>query len=188
MSVNFVQNIQNIINETQFFEGELKIGYLRNNIFNFNIRDNVYSGFKNFINKNNSATNFKQKIYQYYDLQMISKDENSHVCFKLDENSRMQYITLFDNKLSLRFKLNNANIIDNIYFPCLDKYDNYEEQNIDRYSIKFKNSIINIDFINTENNIKSIIFKFQVDKNNYDNFKSNLAFILSKFYRTKINL
>lgn len=188
MSNNFIKNIENSISETQFFDGELKVGFLRNNIFNYNIRDNVYYGFKNFINKNNSATNMKQKLYQYYDLQMISKDENSHIVYKLNENSNMEYITLFENKLSLRFKLNNANIIDNIYFPCLDKYDNYEEQDIDRYSIKFKNSTINIDFINNQNNVKSIIFRFKVDKTNYDNFKNNLSFILSKFYRTKINL
>ena len=188
MSLELIKNIEDNINESQFFDGELKVGYLRNNIFNYNIRDNVFYGFKNFINKNNSATNIKQKVYQYYDLQMISKDENSHICFKLNENSKMNYITLLENKLSLRFKLNNSNIIDNIYFPCLEKYDNYEEQDIDRYSIKFKNSIVNIDFINNQNNIKSIIFKFQVDKNNYDNFKCNLSFILSKFYRTKINL
>jgi len=188
MSHKFVNNIKDIIDETQFFDGELKIGYLRNNIFNFNIRDNIYDGFKNFINRNNSVTTFKQKVYQYYDLQMISKDENSHICFKLNENSQMEYITLLENKLSLRFKLNNTNIIDNINFPCLEKYDNYEEQDIDRYSIKFKNSIINIDFINTHNNVKSIIFKFKVDNNNYDNFKYNLSFVLSKFYRTNINL
>lgn len=118
---------------------------------------------------------------------LISKDENSHVCFKLND-SKMDYISPLPNKLSLRFKLNNSNIIDNIYFPCIDNYDNYEEQEIDRYSIKFKNSIINIDFINTQNNIKSIIFKFKVDDKNFDNFKYNLSFVLSKLYRTNINL
>jgi len=183
----FISNIHTILDDAHFFEGELKVGFLKNNIFNYNIQDNIYFGFKNFISKNNTATNIKQTVYSYYDLMLISKDENSHVCFKLND-SKMDYISPLPNKLSLRFKLNNSNIIDNIYFPCIDNYDNYEEQEIDRYSIKFKNSIINIDFINTQNNIKSIIFKFKVDDKNFDNFKYNLSFVLSKLYRTNINL
>jgi hypothetical protein len=186
-----MNNISNYINETldntNFFEGELKVGYLKNDIFNYNINNSVYYGFKNFIEKNNNANKIKQKIYHHFDMMLISKDENSHVCFKLNE-THMEYYTPIQNKLSLRFKKYNNNIIDNLNFPCLDSYHNYEDHEIDRYSINYNNSIINIDFININNDVKSIIFKFKVESANIDNFKINLQYVLSKFYRKKINL
>lgn len=182
---DFLKEIENIVNEQKFFEGELKIGYLKNGIFAYNLRDNVFYGFKNFIGKRNIATNLKQTVYKYYDLILISKDENSHVCFKVNDYN-LKYVTPFENKLSLRFKINNLNVMDNIYFPCIDEYNNFEEQNIDRYEMKFKNSIINIDFININDKVNSIILKFNVDSNNLQNFTNNLKFILSKFYRTDL--
>ena len=71
---DFLKEIENIVNEHKFFEGELKIGYLKNDIFAYNLRDNVFYGFKNFIGKRNTATNLKQTVYKYYDLILISKD------------------------------------------------------------------------------------------------------------------
>ena len=134
-----------------------------------------------------NSTELKYKIYQHYDMVMISKDENSHVCFKLKQD-HLKYYSPFKNKLSLRFKKNNRNIIDNLNFPYLDKYHNYEVHEIERFSMNYKNSIINIDFININDDIKSIIFKFKVETSNYDNFKKNLEYILTKFYRKKLNL
>jgi len=185
--MNITNYIETILKNTDFFEGELKVGFLRNDIFTYNINDNTFYGFKNFISKNNKSIEVKHKMYQYYDMVMISKDENSHVCFKSTPD-HMQYYSPFKNKLSLRFKQNNKNIIDNLNFPYLEKYHNYEEHDIERFSINYRNSIINIDFININDDNKSIIFRFKVESSNYDNFKKNLEYILTKFYRQKIHL
>ena len=179
--------INNNLEDTNFFEGELKVGYLKNDFLNYNINKKTFYGFKNFLEKNNQSTKINQKLYQYYDMMMISKDEHSHVCFKIHD-SDMSYYTPFDRNYSLRFKNYNFNVIDNIYFPSLEKYHNYEEQDIDRFSITYKNSTINIDFININDKVYSIVFKFKVENSNLDNFKRNLNYILTKFYRKKVNL
>jgi len=179
--------IKKILENTDFFEGELKAGFLKNDIFNYNMNDSTFYGFKNFISKNKSSIELKHKIYQYYDMIMVSKNDNSHVCFKLTPD-HMKYYSPFKNKLSLRFKKNNKNIIDNLNFPSLDEYHNYEVHEIERYSMNYKNSIINIDFININDDTKSIIFKFKVETENYDNFLKNLEYILTKFYRKNLNL
>ena len=44
--------IKEILENTDFFEGELKVGFLRNDIFNYNINDSTFYGFKNFISRN----------------------------------------------------------------------------------------------------------------------------------------
>ena len=159
------QYINNNLENTNFFEGELKVGYLKNDFFNYDINKKTFYGFKNFLEKNNQSTKIKQKLYQYYDMMMISKDDHSHVCFKLHE-SDMSYYTPFDKNYSLRFKNYNFNVID----------------------ISYKNSTINIDFVNINDKIHSIIFKFKVENSNLDNFKRNLNYILTKFYRKKVNL
>ena len=109
--MNIINYIDQTLKNSDFFEGELKLGFLKNDIFTYNINDNTFYGFKNFIEKNNSPLEIKHKIYKYYDMIMVSKNENSHVCFKLSTDY-MKYYTPFENKLSLRFKHNNKNIID----------------------------------------------------------------------------
>merc|ERR1711916_217424 len=52
---------------------------------------------------------YSQKIYKYYDMFMISTNENSHSCFKFT-NPEFKYVNILDNKLSLRFKINNSKI------------------------------------------------------------------------------
>lgn len=179
--------ISKTLENTDFFEGELKLGLLKNEIFSYNLNDKTFYTFKNFIEKNNKQIEINHKIYKYYDMIMVSKNDNSHVCFKLSTD-HMKYFTPFENKLSLRFKHNNKNIIDNLNFPNLDKYHNYEVHNIERFNLNYKNSIINIDFIIINQNIKSIIFRFKVETSNFENFKKNLDYLLSKFYRKKIIL
>ena len=176
--MDITKYIKEILETTDFFEGELKVGFLRNDIFTYNINDNTFNGFKSFIERNNKPINLNHKIYKYYDMVMVSKDENSHVCFKLTPD-HMKYYTPLRNKLSLRFKKNNKNIIDNISFPYLDEYHNYEVHEIERFGIKYKNSTINIDFVNINDDVKSIIFKFKVESSNYDNFKKKFRIYIN---------
>lgn len=185
--MDLLNYINKTLENTDFFEGELKLGFLKNDIFTYNINDKTFYGFKSFIEKNNSSIEFDHKIYKYYDMIMVSKNDNSHVCFKLSTD-HMKYYTPFENKLSLRFKHNNKNIIDNINFPNLDNYHNYEVHNIDRFNLNFKNSNIIIDFIKINNDVKSIIFRFKVETSNFENFKKNLEYLLTKFYRKKVTL
>ena len=69
----------------------------------------VGTALKNYL-INNNVNKIKQKIYHHYDMILISKDENSHVCFKLNE-THMEYYTPFQNKLSLGpYKLHGINV------------------------------------------------------------------------------
>lgn len=185
--MDLLNYISKTLENTDFFEGELKLGFLKNDIFTYSINDKTFYTFKNFIQKNNSSIEIDHKIYKYYDMIMVSKNDNSHVCFKLSTD-HMKYYTPFENKLSLRFKHNNKNIIDNINFPNLDNYHNYEVHNIERFNLNFKNSNINVDFVKINKDIKSIIFRFKVETSNFINFKKNLEYLLTKFYRNKITL
>ena len=185
----FLKFIDDNISEYKFFNGELKLGNLRNNVFDYNINSNLYNNFKNFIDSNDryQKESFTQTVYKYYDMYMISKNENSHTCFK-PINPNYHYIKLFENRLALRYKNTNNLMIDQINFPSIEKYDQQEYQEIDRYKISFKNSQILVDFININESVKSIIISFQIHENNYENSLKNLSYILSKFYKKNFNL
>ena len=185
----FLKFIDDNIKEYKFLNGELKIGNLRNNVFDYKINNNIYNNFKKFIDSNSryKKESFTQSIYKHYDMYMVTKNENSHTCFKLI-NPNYKYIKLFENKLALRYKNTSNLMIDQINFPALEKYDQEENQEIDRYTISFKNSQILIDFININKNVNSIIISFQIHENNYENSLKNLSYILSKFYKINFTL
>ena len=178
----FISNINNLIEKSNYVNGELKVGTLKNNFFDFNI--NNYNKFYNFISSKYKKTTSETKIYYYHKMFLISNNENSHICFKFND-IQLKYFTPFDKKYSLRFSNNDFNKIDALYFPSLEKYDYEENNKIDTFEVKYKNSTIYINFVNINNKVNSINFKFNVDKNNLDNFKNNLSFILSKFYFEK---
>ena len=182
-SSQFISNLNELILKYNYINGELKLGSLKDNFFNYNI--NNYEKFYNFLGNKYKKTVSESKIYYYYNMFLISKNENSHVCFQYN-NLHMNYFTPIKNKYSLRFRNNDFNKIDTIYFPTLEKYDNEEHNKIVTFEVKYKNSIIYVNFININENINRIIFKFYIDKNNIHNFKQNLSFILSKFYFEKV--
>ena len=185
----FLNFINENVKDYKFLNGELKVGNLRNNVFDYNIHNNLFNNFKNFIdsNKRYKKESFTQTVYKYYDMYMISKNENSHSCFKII-NPNYKYVQLFENKLALRYKNTNNLMLDQINFPALEKYHQQEIQKIDRYTISFKNSKILIDFININDKINSIIISFHIHENNYENSLKNLSYILSKFYKINFSL
>lgn len=185
----FLKFINDNISECKFLNGELKLGNLKNNVFDYNINSNLFNSFKNFIDSNDryEKESFAQTVYKHYDMYMISKNENSHACFKLI-NPNYQYIKIFEDRLALRYKNTNNLMIDQINFPSIEKYDQQESQEIDRYKISFKNSQILVDFININESVNSIIISFQIHENNYENSLKNLSYILSKFYKRNFNL
>ena len=185
----FLNFINENVKDYKFLNGELKVGNLRNNVFDYNIHNNLFNNFKNFIdsNKRYKKESFTQTVYKYYDMYMISKNENSHSCFKVI-NPNYKYVQLFENKLALRYKNTNNLMIDQISFPALEKYHQQEIQKTDRYTISFKNSKILIDFININDKINSIIISFHIHENNYENSLKNLSYILSKFYKINFSL
>ena len=185
----FLNFINENVKDYKFLNGELKVGNLRNNVFDYNIHNNLFSNFKNFIdsNKRYKKESFTQTVYKYYDMYMISKNESSHSCFKII-NPNYKYVQLFENKLALRYKNTNNLMIDQISFPALEKYHQQEIQKTDRYTISFKNSKILIDFININDKINSIIISFHIHENNYENSLKNLSYILSKFYKINFSL
>jgi len=179
MSEVFINHLNNLINTNKFINGEITFGKLENNFFNYNINKRSYFTFKNFINKKYKSHNFKEKIYQYYDYLLISKDEKSHICFRIN-SSDFKYDV--NDKLSISYKTNNNYIVDNINFPAIDKYNSEVNKVYNKFSIKFKNSIINIEFIEINNKFLSIKFTFNLHEKNFDNFKTNLNFLLNKLF------
>ena len=65
------------------------------------------------------------------------------------------------------------------WFEALQSEFNKEYE---KYSIKYKNSIINIEFIEINNNILSIKFIFNLNQKNLESFKINLSFLLKKLF------
>lgn len=186
---DFTNYIKDEIKTNNYINAELKLGFLKNKIFNHNIKSYLYDNFNKFMNSSYSKSKkvYSQKIYKYYDMFMISTNENSHSCFKFT-NPEFKYVNILDNKLSLRFKINNSLMIDPIKFPCLEFYDDIEDQHIESFEIKFKNSKIYVDFLNINESINNIVISFEVHNNNYDNFLKNLSYVLSKLYKQNINL
>jgi hypothetical protein len=179
MSQEFTNYLENLINKNKFVNGEITFGKLNNNFFNYNINKKSYYTFKNFINKKYKQTTFKEKVYQYYDYLLVSKDDKSHVCFRLNYTDFKYDI---NNNLSICYKTNNNYILDNINFPTIEKYHSEFNKEYEKYSIKYKNSIINIEFIEINNNILSIKFIFNLNQKNLENFKINLSFLLKKLF------
>lgn len=186
-NIKIINDIENILYDEEYINCDIKFGYLYNNVLKYNINNNFFDKFKQFINNKYKVQKINNNIYYYYDMILISRDENSHICKRISE-SKFKYYNFKKNKLAFQFKMTNNKIIDNIEFPCVEKYHNQENITIDEYPVKFKNSTINIQFININNNVNSIKLKFKVNKNNLDNFKNNLSFILSKLYREKVFL
>lgn len=179
MSQEFINHLNNLVNENKFINGEITFGKLENSFFNYNINKKSYYTFKNFIGKKYQSTHFEEKIYQYYDYLLISKNDKSHVCFRINSSDFKYDI---NNKLSLNYKTNNNYIVDNINFPSFDKYHSEVIKIYDKYCIKFKNSIISIEFIEENNKTLSIKFLFNLHKNNFENFKANFTFLLNKLF------
>lgn len=181
----FANYLLDLINKYNNINGELKLGLLNNNKFDYDIKN--ADKFKKFISSKYKCILSEHKMYYYYNMFLISKDENSHVYFK-NNNLHMKYFTPIKNKYSLRFRNNDFNKIDSINFPTIDKYDLIENNKVESYNVKFKNSTISIQFININDKINSIVFKFSVDKQNIDNFRNNLSFILSKLYFSSVKI
>ena len=86
-----------------------------------------------------------------------------------------------NDKLSISYKTNNNYILDNINFPTIDKYHLELNKLIEKYIIKYKNSTINIEFIEINNNTLSIKFIFNLHEKNFENFK-NISFLIKKLF------
>lgn len=179
MSDQFLNFLNNLVKENKFINGEITFGNLNNNFFNFNINKKSYYTFKNFINKKYTKISSCEKIYQYYDYLLISKNSKTHVCFRINYSD---YKYDVNDKLSISYKTNNNYIIDNINFPTIQNYHSEITRNYDKYFVKFKNSVINIEFNEINNKILSINFKFNIHEKNFENFKLNFKFILNKLY------
>ena len=177
MSENLINHLENLVKDNKFINGEITFGKLENNFFNYNINKKSYYTFKNFIKKKYNGINFQEKIYQYYDYLLISKNDKSHICFRINSSDFKYDI---NNKLSISYKTNNNYIVDNTNFPSIDKYHKEITKIYDKFTIKFKNSIINIEFIEIDSTIISIKFTFNLHEKNFDNFKSNLTFLINK--------
>ena len=120
MSEQFINHLNNLIQKNKFINGEITFGKLNNNFFNFNINKKSYYTFKNFISKKYNKTTCNDKIYQYYDYILVSKDNNTHVCFRIN-SSDLKYD--LNDKLSINYKTNNNYIIDhNLKFITNDDY------------------------------------------------------------------
>ena len=177
MSEEFINHLDKLVNKNKFINGEITFGKLDNNFFNFNINKKSYYTFKNFIKKKYKSTNFKEKNYQYYDYLLISKSDKSHICFRINLSDFKYDI---NNKLSISYKTNNNYIVDNINFPSIEKYHSEILKDYEKFSVKYKNSIINIEFIEINNKILSIKFTFNLHEKNFYNFKTNFVFLHNK--------
>lgn len=179
MSEEFINHLNNLVNTNKFINGEITFGKLDNNFFNYSINKKSYYTFKNFIKKKYTGINFEEKNYQYYDYLLVSKNDKSHICFRINSSDFKYDI---NSKLSISYKTNNNYILDNTNFPAIDKYHSEITKVYDKFSIKFKNSIINIQFIEINNKILSIKFIFNLHKKNFNNFKTNFTFLLNKLF------
>ena len=99
------------------------------------------------------------------------------MCFRIN-SSDLKYD--LNDKLSINYKTNNNYIIDNINFPTIQNYHSELNKTYDKYFVKFKNSIITIEFIEINNKILSIKFNFKIHENNFDNFVNNFKFLHNK--------
>ena len=181
---DFIKEINNLIKEKNNINIELKLGSINNNFFKYDINNKK---FKFFINSKYKKKDSISKIYYHNNIFLVSNDEYSHICFK-NNNCTYKYYIPTKNNIIIRFKENNINIVNNVNFPQLETYDDIEDNIIETYEIKYKTSIINLNFINTNKTINSISIKCNIDRNNLEDFKINLSYILSKFYQVKINL
>ena len=187
---NFSKSITNLVDQDEFINAKIIFGDLyKNGVLDYNINENIYNRFKNFIESRYNMESKNIKIYHLNDTKLYSYNDNTHICirelpakyydFKLNDNNKY-------SNLSFRFICKNQRMINNINFPSIMEYDNIENIDIDFCNIKYKNSEIILEFQNN-NGILSIIIKSKIDKYNINNFLQNFQFIISKLLIKKIS-
>ena len=178
-------NFNNLLQNDEYIKLEMNIGKLSNNSFNRYINRKSVNIFKKFLqNKKYKQTNFQQNKYYYKNLILINQ-QNKQKCIEMLPNSFYNYyVKPFKNKETSNIQINTNNYIDNdiILFPFLEKYDYIENNHINQFLIKYKNSEIKLNIINNT----YIKLNSSIDLINLKNFIVNINYILSKFYFIKL--
>lgn len=197
--MDFVKNLKEFIKKEIDNNVSVKLlitlGYtnLKNKYyFDSNISKNNFYRIKNSLKKYDVNNNFNSQHYFYKDLELINCNEES-ICIKHNDTIIKKYINNGINKSmynfgSLKVKLINKSIVNDIYFPAFKNYIEYLDKKNSIFVSKYRNSDIKIIFEEIKNhNTYNIHFSFSCDESNYDNIIKNFIFILNLIYYKKLN-
>ena len=178
--MNKVLNINNLfknINENNLICYQIKIGNMLNNYFNCNIDKTKFNKIYDFYHKKYQKYSYSYKKFEYIDLCLINNNNNFY-CYK---NINLDYKYIYYNNIVLLVKNNLYIDVDNIYFP---KNENIYHENIESnyFLIKFKNSILRIEFLNINNKYNSIILKIDKLNNSLDELEEIINKNLHNIY------
>ena len=141
-------------NDFNYFNFELKLGNYKNNYFNYNIDKNIFDKIFKFYNNKYESKYYEYRRYEYIDLILIEKEKTFN-CYK-NINLNYNYVNL--ENINLQIKNYLYIDVDIIYFPKV-KSVYHEDIKCYYFLIKFKNSIIRIEFLNINNKYNSIVIK-----------------------------
>jgi hypothetical protein len=191
------KNISDLIEECKFVNIKISIGSINENgVMNHKINSRSFDIYHAFI-KNKIKNSKHHNITEYYhnDLKQISyqdKDKSRSIFIQKLPTIYLNY-KLTDSKKNintshLRVELINNRKIDALLFPSLEQYNDIVKSDIYVYASKYKNSEIEIKFINSGYGNVEINFISKIDKVNIENFINNFEYILSKFYFCNVKL
>ena len=185
----FSNEIKKLLDKEEFMNISILFGDLVNSgVLNFDVKENIFSRFKSFIESKYEMKSKQVKVYSVNDLKLYSEDNTKHICVRELPSKHLDFKLPYNNSIgSFRLVLRLERMVNNINFPSLANYDNIDENNVTYTSLRFKNSEIILEFIEN-NNILSINLKSKIDKYNIDSFINNFQFIISKIIMKRINL
>lgn len=185
----FSNEIKKLLDKEEFMNISILFGELTNSgVLNFDIKEHIFTRFKNFIESKYEMKCKQVKVYSINDLKLYSEDNTKHICIRELPSKHIDFKIPYNNNISsFRLVSRLERMVNNINFPSIINYDNIDENNITYTALKFKNSEIILEFIEN-NNVLSINLKSKIDKYNIDSFINNFQFIISKVIMKRINL
>lgn len=189
------EQIFELIEECRFVNIKVSLGSINEKrVMNHRINSRSFNIYHNFI-KNKIKNGRHLEITEYYhnDLKQITYDKTRQSVFiqKLPTiylDYKLPNCRKNANSSQMRVEIINNRKIDAILFPSIENYDEIVKSDIYVYKSKFKNSDIDIKFINSGNGNFEINYLAKIDKVNLDNFINNFEYLLSKFYFCSVKL
>jgi len=171
------------VNKLSEYNIVVNIGKMINDkIMRTNISEDKFNAIKNKIIPD---VFFHQEIttnnYFYQNLELIVTPNMTYTVL----HDTILFIDLKINNIECRVKVKNDKKIDNIYFPSLDRYNNFFQQHVAIYKFPdelqtFNQMMINFYTKKSNETFHEITISSHFDCDHIDDFIANLKYILQK--------
>ena len=185
--------LDKLLKDNNLINVNIDIGNInRDGVMNHKINQKTFDIYQSFIkSKYKNASELEITEYYYSDMKLVFYGEKKSMYLKRLPTKHLDFRVTNANRnkniSGARLELINVRKIDPIKFPSIDEYDNIEEYTMWKYVSRYKNSEINIKFIESDNS-NEMAFSGKIDEVNFDSFMNNISYLLSKLFFIQLRL